>query len=146
MRSAEDYKTFKEACGRAAHDPAVYRRAAEIIRTTGMVKGAFAANGPQSTFDGLDITDPSATCYCIMGALTLAGLEAGHFTAIPAENPDIPHQTDASDYGFGMVSDATQVMALPNSANYWNNLKATTTEDVIKALERGADNLETIQA
>ncbi|USN15296.1 hypothetical protein KIKIMORA_01500 [Brevundimonas phage vB_BpoS-Kikimora] len=136
------YLSARDNSHRAAHDPAVYRRAAEIIRTKGMVKGSFAAIDPNDPNTGVDITNPAATCYCIMGALTLAGLELGHFKVNAENHPYYADRTDADTYGFWMVPYATPVMELPMSANSWNNRAATTTEDVIAALERGAENLE----
>ncbi|UTC28188.1 hypothetical protein GURKE_01570 [Brevundimonas phage vB_BpoS-Gurke] len=136
------YQSVADNSLRAAHDPAAYRRAAEIIRTKGMVKGSFAAIDPNDLNTRVDITNPAATCYCIMGAMALAGLELGHFKVNAENHPYYADRTDADAYGFGMIQHATPVMELPMSANGWNNLATTTTEDVIAALERGAANLE----
>ncbi|USN14706.1 hypothetical protein DOMOVOI_02320 [Brevundimonas phage vB_BpoS-Domovoi] len=127
----------------AVRNPAVYRAAADLIRTKGHTREVFAATGPHDQGGRVcNIEAPEAACFCIMGALVRAGVDLDLFHPQASLSHWNGDWTDADSYGFAMMSEATRIMDLPQHANAWNNRKDRTAEEVIAALEAGAAALE----
>lgn len=127
-------------------NPDAYRRAADLIRAQGFIRDTFAATAPaEQGGKPCNIEDPSAGCFCIMGALTRAGIDLDLLHPQSKGYAWDPTWTDGPDYGFAMIPEATRVMNLPRSANTWNNRDARSTDEVIAALEGGAVYLETMR-
>lgn len=120
---------------RIARDPRVYAHAAALVRQ-GWVRGSFAEDNSRKP---VDIQSPSATCFCIMGAVVRAGFDLG------LAEPRIPPGdtwSSASALGFDLVPQVREALGpkagdprASASPNYWNNQKARTAEEVIAALE-----------
>ncbi|UTC28845.1 hypothetical protein MARCHEWKA_03330 [Brevundimonas phage vB_BpoS-Marchewka] len=127
----------------AVRNPAVYRAAADLVRTKGHTREVFAATAPHDQGGQVcNIEAPEAACFCIMGALVRAGVDLDLLHPQASLSRLVADWTDGDAYGFAMMSEATQIMDLPQRANAWNNHKDRTAEEVIAALEAGAAALE----
>lgn len=136
----DDFQARLAGADRALADPAVYQRAADLLEQGGgLVRGVFAATAPE-TVKGtrpVNIEDPEAHCFCIMGAVVRAGIDLGHIEPKP-EPRRSDGWTDGDSIAFRMIPGVTEALALPRSANFWNNHDAKDTQAVVNAL-RGAD-------
>jgi hypothetical protein len=135
-----DFQARLAGADKALTDPAVYARAADILEQGGgLVRGVFAATAPETVkgTEPVNIEDPRASCFCIMGAVVRAGIELGHIEPKP-EPGGRAGWTDGDSIGFRMVQGVTQALWLPCSANRWSNHDAKNTAEVVAAL-RGAD-------
>jgi hypothetical protein len=103
-------------------DPAVYRRAAQVIREGGLAKGGFAVR--QS--DG-------GMAHCTVGALREATGQS--LSNVSPEVRYLGHLLGLPDCGCGCGFTSISVAR-------WNDRPDTTTEDVIALLTEAAEKLE----
>lgn len=105
-----------------ALDPAVYRRAADVIRTGGLAKGVYRRG----------------TTHCVVGALRVARQrdpQAGSFRS------DVPWTTPLSEMlGLAVLPD--NPFQTIRVVSQWNDAPERTPEEVVTLLEQVAEKLE----
>lgn len=105
----------------------IYLKAAEIVRTNGLYKGAYW--GRPETGVGVELT--AAECpVCTVGALSVATV--GHPTPLVDEADAVI--VDLASRMFGPVNEAAAVARIAE----WNDAEERTAADVIELFERTA--------
>lgn len=105
-------------------DPDVWSYAADLIETGEALKGTLSKNAQD---EPVEIDDPAACGFCIMGAFTRAVFDLGYMTR-PGYDPGL--------VWMWLIPPVTEACGLPNAANWWNNRFDVTTEQVVAALRR----------
>lgn len=143
---------FEARVDRIIHDPAVYRRSAELVESGGIARGNFSGRAERGSV--MEIDDPRATHFCVQGALVRAALELGHI-----ESGEVRGIYALQDVAFRVMADAhsDKYHHLKGAATYlrphaptselslveWNNTDATK-EDVVEMFRRTALSLDAI--